>query len=459
MKLKQKELLNPFLFFITQGILITTLRFIANLQGKALVFYSSYYYILLFGSLVYLGILYFTISFTQKRKIILFVGLGLVFLFISYLLRDFFLPLLQGMGSIENAVTIAEMNSLSFPYLWNQYWILLFPLLFGFLGLKWRSQTFFLLGWLLPVLYMNIFAVRYSFLAAFPLSILIALFFSKLENPIFDSSYALLWVYAFGILSFRHSWFLLLIPLAGILIWKLKWKNTLIILSLILMTHYSFATFERLELLDGDMKEILDYVKENTSEDSCIVSHMKYGGLIQYYTGRHTYTSSVSFDTSRWEDYYRYLFTNSTWDLEGEYYLLFDADDIRMFFNYNHQIGLNGSILAYDFELLEKELNPGYTLDIYQDDVGNQIGIAYNKTDKSAFLIDGDNRLRIKEFYDINTLYSSESGFGYLVSYPELIYLGERLANANVIPMINSLNSSYQEIVLEKERKKIIKIS
>ncbi|MFC1704796.1 STT3 domain-containing protein [Nanoarchaeota archaeon] len=295
---------------------LITLKFIVNFfvfkeWGKAIDFannyYLQYFIIPLFLFLAALGSYTFLIQKYNKNKflrskysrfapltILLLIGV-IVLLFKSGLLKN----ILTGFGSLIPSSSIAqaidEIQATTFATIWSDYWILSISSVLGlfFLFKHFDSKKSFFLGLLIPLAYMGLLSKRYTFLMSIPFITLSGVLFSQLKGkykkiPLKYFSVAIIFLVGFYSLNSMDSYFR--------------------------------------TVVDEDMVEALRYFGDNTDEKSCLITTWTYGGHVQYYAKRHSYTSSVSLDLDRIKKAYIFLLTDKEPDFEQENLYLYVSE-------------------------------------------------------------------------------------------------------------------------------------
>ncbi|MBT3406696.1 hypothetical protein HN419_06040 [Candidatus Woesearchaeota archaeon] len=178
------------------------------------------------------------------------------------------LEILTGFGYIKAddpfSQNIQELTPLTWSYLWFHVWFFILTAIGGlyFLFKNMTAKRVFAILLVVVFGYMMIVSKRYVFLASIPIQLCSALFIYALIN------------------SFKK--------------YK-KWLYVVPILLILVNAAYSVnaVTTHLNPRVDDDFKNSLYYLQDNSEDKSCVISTWEKGGMVQAYSGRHSYTSSV----------------------------------------------------------------------------------------------------------------------------------------------------------------------
>jgi hypothetical protein len=254
-------------------------------------FVSKYYLLyLIIPSILLITILKYSKKYlkTLTQRAILIGSFALVGAIFAVFQRTALLDLLTGFGLISPDLLFYQAILELQPMNWN---IILVHLgiipLFSLLGLfvlllRHDSKKMFLMGSIIPSIYLLTTTQRFVFLAS-----------------------------------------VIFIPLAGVFFGALKFKKKTVYSSLfiiLLVTGIaslivvgvgdSHANNSVVSTSSPELIKTLKYFKENTEPGSCLVTSPDWGGMIQFYAERPSYSSSVYQDLDRFNELTAFLFSD-----------------------------------------------------------------------------------------------------------------------------------------------------
>jgi asparagine N-glycosylation enzyme membrane subunit Stt3 len=225
---------------------------------------------------------------------------GIVALFkfqqIQFLINGF------GLVKAQNIFTqsIQELKPTTLSYLWFHVWLALVFVIIGLIPFfkKLNKNKVYILGLILPFVYMMFMSKRYVFFASIPLMIL--------------ASFGIV-----GILSNVKN--------------KRVWL-TFVILILIVNGMYGVIATSKyfMPRANENLIEGLEFLENQT--DGCVIATWDKGGMIQSYSKKNTYASSVSLPVERIAKINQYLLSSETesFDVEDIYVLTTEEDFLQI---------------------------------------------------------------------------------------------------------------------------------
>ncbi|MBW2991936.1 glycosyltransferase family 39 protein [Candidatus Woesearchaeota archaeon] len=401
------------LSFTVQFILAYLLLLIFRIPDHGFIRY--YLPFILVPGLIFLAIVRISNKYLKniKYKILLVSLLIIAALAIVLIKKELFIQLLSGFGLLRPDISfykgIIELQPITIAAIFGFFWII--PL-FSLAGLiymlfKLDSKRTFLLGAVIPSIYLLTTTLRFIFLAS-----------------------------------------IIIIPLAAVLINAIKLDKrityAIITLLLALAAAHAVSSLNNMSpAVHEDMIKAYDYFRENTDKESCLITIPDWGGMTQYYAKRPSYISSTNHNFPAFSRISRFLLSNESYDIDidNSYFALM-PDDFRKINVIIHITGVKG--LYSDTLILEqKTKDNGLERNIYRT-IDNKHYIAESsergitvkrvedskETEIKNIFLEQNDRVFLLTDED-----AEDNGCIYLSNYVTA-YFNEKLCSTNMIKLL-----------------------
>ena len=326
-----------FFSFILQFALVKIISKLLTVPEH--VFSASFYlpFVLLPAILFLVALNVFAKYGKQGKPRLYFIGALLILvLIIALVKRDIVALLSTGFGLLKPTTAfyknIIELTPITVEDWFRSFWIVPVFSLAGLLVMLFKhdNKKAFLLGAILPSIYLLTTTKRFIFLGA-----------------------------------------LLFIPLIGVAyIAARRWKKKLmfgILATLFILTtaHGIFGAADIDIAANPDMVVALTYFRENTKPGSCLITIPDWGGMTQYYAKRASYISSTNQDIPKFNKLNAFLFSNQSLPFSiEESYIGLMPDDFKKISGLI-QLSENKDLFAEQLLLVKKEREGGLEKNSY----------------------------------------------------------------------------------------------
>ena len=409
----KKDIRSIVLSIIAQAVVLYSLFFLVDFQGKGLIFAKEYYFLLAVGFLGFLGALHFT----QRKKshviLLAYVGIGII---AAIGMFDKLSTVAAGFGSVHSVSNVVEeIRGVSSQQL---YLVFSFLIISSLAGLYYFIKNFnkekaLFLGLLLPAVYLMFSASRFIYFASIPL---IALSGILIDNK--------------KIIKKKFNIFTFIAMLLGFV--------------MVLWMCYAFPLYFEGKTQEN-LVEALTFLKENSPEDACVVSFADKGATVEFFAKRHYYTVSLGENKKRSGEMYRFLITKEKAAFPGEnIYILTMNTDLRYIEGMAEMIKLDGLefdgavVKLYNDTLIAP--NSKLTFHLDQKEEGNMLKVEQGEMKP------------LRQYFKDGTLYSNKEGEGCMYSIENVyVYFGEELCGANIYRMITEQEIEGLELVYAED--------
>ncbi len=316
--------------------------------------------------------------------------------------------LISGFGMITPTTTfhetIQELKPLTTDYFWFHMWIIAIFAAIGLIiiAMKWNNKRMILWAMALPMTYMMISSKRFVFFASIPFAMLSGLSIHTIMK---------------GFEKMVDKRILVIIPLAIVLLSAYHGVNSI---NTLLIPR-----------AQPDLENALKSFGQTSPEDACMIATWEKGGMVQYYSKRHSYTSSVGGQSiPRINKSNTFLLTDKNiYFGKGNYYILVQEEDLMQILSMNQLTnvgGIGGSLLSRE----DQKDTPEYgELLLRSDASADKFMVRQSKTGNqsvSAFRVQDGKLLPVK------TLIINQDSFSVSFSTdrfadPGCVYIGNKL--------------------------------
>lgn len=422
-KVDSKKIILSGISVISQCLAIFIIFSMVKFYGKGYDFFIYYYPYIILLVLSYLTFLY--LSRIYKNKIKLMISYGVFLLLSVLLLFNKLKVIFAGFGSINRFGSSTPSFEIYSPRVHEFYVFFFIIIITSIIGLalflkKLDKNKMFYLGILLSSVYLLISASRYFYFSSIQIIFLTAYLFDR--KFIIMKKFDLI-----------------------------KFLSILTIIGIFLFNFYSFPLFfgNRYSkvLEDGFM-----FIRENTDKESCIISTFDKGSSIEFFSKRHNYLNSLSYEEDRLKEAYGfYLSQNPPNFSQRNLYIFLTSDDITKVYDFAYyaNISVQGTVLYKLFN--NTYLNPL---------IGRVFHVFDNGTYLSAVRVEENGFSNVKSLYLNKTLeYKNNDGDGCLFYSGEtLFYFNDVVCNSNIYKMITNKKVHGLEKIYDKNGIYIFKV-
>lgn len=399
--IEKKTVQNVIASLGAQSIMMLVLFLLADISLKGREFFISYYPLMLAGMCGYL----YSLQRCSKKKSVLPLGVyGLIVAIIALLFRDKLYMLYAGFGSVKITTNFAFELLRPLPETFYFYYFI--TIIFAVLGLlkfiRLDENKAFFLGLLVPALYLGISAFRYMFFISLPLMTLTSLVLNT--KWIIHKKYDLM-----------------------------KYIKMVVIVVMLLYPFYALPKL--IGFQNEGMIEGLQFIRDNTPKDACIITYPNKGAVVEFFGKRHIYGNSLGVTADREKEIDKFLLTNETQSFNVTNAYLFVADSDLLYIElFAEQLGVNLSDVAVALSKVAENVYAPPAKDaafIYIDD-GEEKGFYY-VYEKKLY--------QVQKVFVNGSLSIAKEGIGCMYINEQKtttirIYLGTKLCDTNLYKMI-----------------------
>jgi asparagine N-glycosylation enzyme membrane subunit Stt3 len=384
-----------------QYVLVRIFALLSNAPEH--VFSAKYLILIAAASLAFLFFMKIFAKKSIKQKLIFIAAVAALCLIVLLVGKGLFAQLLSGFELIKptNAFykNLQELQPITLGIIIYFFWIIPVFSAAGFIFMLYKldNKKMFLLGAVIPSIYLLTTTIRFTFLSS-----------------------------------------VMIIPLIGVLIGFKKAKKAIYIAAGILFVltavHGISSTVAIPSPAHEDMVAAYDYFSENTNKSSCIVAIPDWGGMTQYYAKRPSFISSTNQNIDQFLKLNEFFFTNKSLGIEIENsYIGLMPDDFKKIEGLIEIVGIEG-LFAEKLILIGKKENENEyissssrkytaksTTDITVTRDGKSIQTVFLETDTQIFRIINND--------------AEDDGCVYLSNYVS-IYFNNKLCSTNMVKML-----------------------
>lgn len=418
--IKNKEINKNINFAVISFIVqFAIVKLIGKISSAPEHTFTAKYYLLfvLIPSIIFLIVLKISNKYLKKgiKQRIVFIGIIFVLILAAVSTRkDILQQLSTGFGLLKPTTTmyknIAELQPITLKSLFYALWFI--PILsaagLAIMLIKLNNKKLFLLGLVIPGIYLLTTTMRFIFLGS-----------------------------------------VMIIPLVGILFNSLRKVNKkvlygTIIILLVLTGAHSISQLKRIGVsVSPDMIQGFDYFRQNTNKTSCLITIPDWGGMTQYYAKRASHTSSTNQNPYRFEKLNDFLFTNKSFDIDIENsFIGLMPDDFKKTPSLISIVGVK-DLSMRALILIDKKREEDIGENIYKSLDGITYVAEISNGGVSVRRIEDGDEVAIRTVfiesnnavYEVVEKEAEDDGCVYLSNYVTA-YFNNKLCNTNIVKML-----------------------